>query len=87
MFIRFNVSRSIVNLLNETVELAKNIAQGDLKATNIKPRKDEVGALLNAIEEMRKNLSGLISSIQQSSASIENAAQKLDTPVQQVHAG
>lgn len=62
-----SVSRSIVGPLNDAVNLAINIAQGDLKACKINCRQDEVGTLVLAIEDMRVNLSNLISSIQSSS--------------------
>jgi methyl-accepting chemotaxis protein len=79
------VSRSIVKPLNETVEMAKKIALGDLKPTAIIERNDEVGALASAIENMRVNLSTLISSIQTSSSCIQSSALALNKPVQEVH--
>jgi len=79
------VSRSIVKPLNETVIMARKIAQGDLKPTAVIQRDDEVGALVSAIDNMRINLSTLISSIQESSNSIQDSALALNTPVQEVH--
>ncbi len=81
------VSRSIVKPLNETVELAKRIAQGDLQPILLPQRSDEVGVLVNAIDNMRMNLSSLISAIQHSAVSIQNSAQVLKKPVQYVHNG
>lgn len=83
----FSVSRSIIKPLNETIDLAEKIAMGDLKPTNFKSRKDEVGLLMNAIENMRLNLSELISSIKESSSSIASSAHVLNTPVKDVHNG
>jgi len=79
------VSRSIVKPLNDTVEMAKKIAQGDLKQTATYQRNDEVGALVSAIENMRVNLSTLIASIKTSSNGIQDSALALNTPVQEVH--
>ena len=81
------VSRSIVAPLNNTVKLARKIAQGDLQQTSIEHRGDEVGDLVGAIEEMRANLAQLISSIVHSSKDIENSATALNMPVQEVHQG
>ena len=81
------VSRSIVKPLNDAVELAKKIALGDLKPTKFLERKDEVGMLVLAIDNMRINLSDLISSIQNSSNGIQDSADALNIPVQDVHAG
>ncbi len=83
----FSVSRSIIRPLNDTIALAEKIAMGDLKSTHIEKRHDEVGVLMNAIENMRLNLSELISSIQESSSSIAKSAHFLNTPVKDVHNG
>lgn len=83
----YGVSRGIVNPLNDTVTLAKKIAQGDLQPSQLMQRGDETGALVNAIEEIRLNLFDLIASIQLSSKDIEDSATALNQPVQEVHDG
>ena len=81
------VSRSIARPISNAVTFAREIAKGNLRPQNIESRRDEIGELNDALNEMRNGLFNLISSIRKSSEQIQSSAEKLSKPVSSVSHG
>ncbi len=77
-------SHSIVPPLRNAVEIAKKIANGNFSNTAPHNRKDEIGELLDAFQEITQDLGSLISSIKTSAINVEDSAGHLNEPVEQV---
>lgn len=77
-------SKSIVTPLNDAVAAARRIAAGDFCQSNVNQRKDEIGDLLHAFQDITNDLGSLIASIKHSSESVEDSASHLNAPVQAV---
>ena len=86
-FLAISVSRSIVTPIQQAVSFARKISQGDLSQQQVTVRKDEIGDLNNALNDMRDGLFSLISSIQESSENIQSSAADLSNPVHLVNQG
>jgi len=81
------VSRSIAQPISKAVIFAREIAKGNLQHQDIKSRRDEIGELNDALNQMRSGLFSLISSIRESSEQIKSSAGKLSGPVNSVSHG
>jgi methyl-accepting chemotaxis protein WspA len=68
------VARTISNPIRTAVDVAKQVAGGDLRANLVPTADDETGALLGAIQTMTDDLRGLISRIQRSSVALISTA-------------
>jgi len=68
------VARTISNPIRTAVEVAKQVAGGDLRANLVPTTDDETGALLGAIQTMTDDLRGLIGRIQRSSVALISTA-------------
>ena len=79
-------SRSIVRPLMQAVELANQIAKGNLRNAVEVKRGDELGMLLGALGAMQGNLAGLVRQVQIKAADLTSAASELATTAQQVSA-
>ena len=64
------VTQSIVRPIAQAVQLAENVAAGNLSARAETRGQDELSQLLLALENMRQNLAGIVSQVRQSSDSI-----------------
>ncbi len=64
------VARTISRPIGTAVRVARQVADGDLRADVGVTADDETGALLQAIQRMSNDLRGLIGSIQQSSSTL-----------------
>ena len=64
------VARTISRPIGTAVRVARQVADGDLRADVGATADDETGALLQAIQRMSNDLRGLIGSIQQSSSTL-----------------
>ena len=71
MCLAFFISRGISKPLIQSVDFAKKIAGGDLTARLAYERKDEIGILVNALNDVAKNLSSMFGDI---SVSVEDLA-------------
>ena len=71
MCLAFFISRGISKPLIQSVDFAKKIAGGDLTARLAYDRKDEIGILVNALNDVAKNLSSMFGDI---SVSVEDLA-------------
>ena len=81
------ISRQITAPLALTVELARRIAKGDLTVQAKSNRKDELGDLQNAMQDMAQNLNTLVQGIGNGVTHISTSAQKLSAMSEQTSAG
>jgi methyl-accepting chemotaxis protein len=71
------ISRSVNKPIRESVEFAEHVAQGDLTGSVQVRRKDEVGALLTALDRMQDGLREVVTSVRQASDGIGVASQEI----------
>ncbi|MDR6947417.1 methyl-accepting chemotaxis protein [Pseudomonas sp. 2957] len=81
------ISRQITAPLALTVDLARRIAKGDLTVQARSARKDELGDLQNAMQEMAQNLNTLVQGIGNGVTQISTSAEKLSAMSEQTSAG
>lgn len=81
------ISRQITAPLALTVDLARRIAKGDLTVQARSTRKDELGDLQNAMQEMAQNLNTLVQGIGNGVTQISTSAEKLSAMSEQTSAG
>ncbi|POA44718.1 methyl-accepting chemotaxis protein [Pseudomonas sp. MPR-ANC1] len=81
------ISRQITAPLALTVELARRIAKGDLTVQAKSARKDELGDLQNAMQDMAQNLNTLVQGIGHGVTHISTSAEKLSAMSEQTSAG
>ncbi|MFK5970427.1 MAG: methyl-accepting chemotaxis protein [Candidatus Marithrix sp.] len=70
-------NRSIKQPLNHLVHVSKNIAAGNLNNKIITTRKDEIGQLLLAFDEMQNQLNTILSSIIQVATIVDSSAEEI----------
>ena len=71
------LSRQIVQPLQQSVELAEKVAQGQLNNSIVVNRSDEIGALLDALKKMQDNLAQLVFNIRQGSEGVAAASAEI----------
>ncbi|MFN6993293.1 MAG: methyl-accepting chemotaxis protein [Aquincola tertiaricarbonis] len=71
--------RSIQRPLDEAVQTANAIAEGDLTRRIDTSRGDEIGALMRALRHMNDALAGMVGSVRQSTDSIHHASSEIAT--------
>ncbi|MFZ6645132.1 methyl-accepting chemotaxis protein [Undibacterium sp. TJN25] len=71
------LTKSITQPLARAVQVAKQVAAGDLTAEISNETKDETGQLLNALQDMNSNLSHLVSNVRSSTETITVASQEI----------
>jgi methyl-accepting chemotaxis protein len=81
------ISRVIVHPLQQTLEAALRIADGDLSQNIHVTRHDELGRLQQAVQDMNLSLRQLIGSIRDSVTQIASAAEELSCVTEQTSAG
>ena len=81
------ISRQITGPLALTVELARRIAKGDLTVQAKSSRKDELGDLQNAMQDMAQSLNTLVQGIGNGVTHISTSAEKLSAMSEQTSAG
>ncbi|MGP1666014.1 MAG: methyl-accepting chemotaxis protein, partial [Rhodanobacter sp.] len=69
--------RSITGALRRAVELANDIAQGNIGHEITVTSNDELGKLLHAFREMDDRLSGIVGEVRQGSDAVSTAAQQI----------
>lgn len=87
LFASVVISRQITAPLALTVELARRIAKGDLTVQAKSARKDELGDLQNAMQDMAQNLNTLVQGIGNGVTQISTSAEKLSAMSEQTSAG
>lgn len=81
------IARQIILPLRHTLAMARRIADGDLSGQDNQHRRDELGQLDSAMQDMRHSLRDLIGSIGDSSTQIAAAAEELSAVTEQTSAG
>ncbi|MBX9936199.1 MAG: MCP four helix bundle domain-containing protein [Burkholderiaceae bacterium] len=71
------IIRSITTPLNQAVEAARHIAQGDLSRPIEVRNHDELGTLLSAMSEMQTSLIGVVGSVRTGSESVATASAEI----------
>ena len=71
------LTRSIVRPLREAVALATRVAAGDLRASVMAPRHDEIGMLQQALQEMTTRLADTVAQVRDGALTIDAAAREL----------
>ena len=87
LFASVLISRQITGPLALTVELARRIAKGDLTVQAKSSRKDELGDLQNAMQDMAQSLNTLVQGIGNGVTHISTSAEKLSAMSEQTSAG
>ncbi len=75
--IRWVVRRIVIRPLDEAVEAASRIAEGDLAATIESHSRDEAGQLLQALKDMNQSLGGIVSLVRSSTDMITTASRQI----------
>ena len=75
--VAFLITRSVTKPLNEAVQIATNVAAGDLTTPIEVTRSDETGKLLGALKEMQTNLENMVSNVRSSSQSVAIASTEI----------
>jgi len=83
----FFLTRSIVRPINEAVEVAKSMANGDLTITVESKSKDETGIMMAAISQMVEKLKQVIGEVTSASENVASGSQELSATAQQMSQG
>jgi len=81
------ISLSITRPINRVVDIAKQLAKGDLTITVEQGAKDEVGQLFNALGDTVTNLRNVVSQISGASQEVASSAQQLSVVTEQSSLG
>src|SRR5690606_29240932 len=81
------ITRQITQPLQETLEITRRIADGDLTSQTQVSRRDELGALQRGIQDMASTLRQLIGSIRDSAAQVASSAEELSVVTEQTSTG
>ncbi|WGG53242.1 methyl-accepting chemotaxis protein [Rugamonas sp. DEMB1] len=71
------LTRSVVVPLRQAVALALRVAAGDLRATLRHQRSDEIGQLLDALNDMNGRLAHTVAQVRDGAADIDHAAREI----------
>ncbi|GAB2852115.1 methyl-accepting chemotaxis protein [Pseudoduganella ginsengisoli] len=71
------LTRSITQPLAQALDLAKTVAAGDLRCEMASSRKDEIGDLLRALQEMTDNLARIVGDVRQGTDTIATASTEI----------
>ncbi|MEO8170369.1 MAG: methyl-accepting chemotaxis protein [Oxalobacteraceae bacterium] len=71
------VSRSITRPLNEAVDIAKNVADGDLTSTITVKTFDETGMLMDALRHMNESLSQIVGEVRSGTETIASVSSQI----------
>nr|WP_256830206.1 methyl-accepting chemotaxis protein [Pseudomonas sp. Pse1] len=79
------ITRLIVAPLRSVIRLAEQIAAGDLSATVEVTRRDEIGQLMQAMQQMGSGLSRIVSGLQAGIEQLASSAQSLSAVTEQTN--
>ncbi|MCS3837218.1 methyl-accepting chemotaxis protein [Pseudomonas sp. JAI111] len=79
------ITRLIVAPLRSVIRVAQQIAAGDLSATVEVTRRDEIGQLMQAMQQMGAGLSTIVSGLQAGIEQLANSAQSLSAVTEQTN--
>jgi methyl-accepting chemotaxis protein len=78
----FWITRSITRPLNEAVEVANNLSEGNLNVKIVVDSKDETGMLLTAMQNMVAKLSEIITAVRSGADSLASASEEISATAQ-----
>ncbi len=81
------VNRVLINPINNIVGIIKNISTGRFDTKIETSRKDEMGQILVALQQMQQNTSSIVMDIQKSANSIMAAGNQINSSSQQLSQG
>ncbi len=81
----FVITRIIVAPLRSVIAIAQRIAAGDLSGTVAVTRKDEIGQLMQAMQQMGAGLSGIVSGLQAGIEQLATSAHSLSAVTEQTN--
>ena len=81
----WRITRAVVGPLKRVIARAQRIAGGELGLEAEAPRSDEVGQLLQAMQQMAAGLSGIVSGLQQGIEQLAGSAQALSAVTEQTN--
>lgn len=79
------ITRLIVAPLRSVIQVAQRIASGDLSATVEVTRRDEIGQLMHAMQQMGSGLSTIVSGLQAGIEQLASSAQSLSAGTEQTN--
>ncbi|MCA4965308.1 HAMP domain-containing protein [Pseudomonas sp. Y24-6] len=79
------ITRLIVAPLRSVIQVAQRIASGDLSATVEVTRRDEIGQLMHAMQQMGTGLSTIVSGLQAGIEQLASSAQSLSAGTEQTN--
>ncbi|AYG44040.1 methyl-accepting chemotaxis protein [Pseudomonas sp. Leaf58] len=79
------ITRAVVGPLKQVIGRAQRIAAGELGFDAQAPRRDEVGQLMQAMQQMAAGLSGIVSGLQQGIEQLAGNAQALSAVTEQTN--
>ncbi|MBM6445685.1 methyl-accepting chemotaxis protein [Pseudomonas sp. MIL9] len=79
------ITRLIVGPLRSVIHVAQQIASGDLSATVEVTRRDEIGQLMQAMQQMGEGLSHIVSGLQAGIEQLATSAQSLSAVTEQTN--
>jgi len=79
------ITRMIVAPLRSVIDVARQIASGDLSATVAVTRRDEIGQLMQAMQQMGAGLSHIVSGLQSGIEQLATSAQSLSAVTEQTN--
>ena len=79
------ITRLIVSPLRSVILVARQIAAGDLSATVEVTRRDEIGQLMQAMQQMGAGLSSIVSGLQAGIEQLASSAQSLSAGTEQTN--
>ncbi|NBA97285.1 HAMP domain-containing protein [Pseudomonas sp. R5(2019)] len=79
------ITRLIVAPLREVIAHARQIAAGDLSGEIAVTRRDEIGQLMQAMQQMNSGLSGIVSGLQAGIEQLAGSAQSLSAVTEQTN--
>lgn len=82
MALAFWITRSITRPLAEAVDVANNLAEGNLDVNIVVDSKDETGMLLSAMQNMVEKLTEIITSVRSGADSLASASQEISATSQ-----
>ncbi|KTC42153.1 chemotaxis protein [Pseudomonas sp. ABAC61] len=80
-----SITRLIVRPLRSVMQVAQQIAAGDLSARVTVTRRDEIGQLMQAMQQMGSGLSGIVSGLQSGIERLASSAQSLSAVTEQTN--
>ncbi|MBQ2801372.1 MAG: methyl-accepting chemotaxis protein [Lachnospiraceae bacterium] len=81
MVVAIIMSLSIIKALKHAMEVLRKVSAGDLTGaidSKTRVRKDEIGEIVERVDELKDSLKNVISNIQESSATLSESAHSLD---------